>query len=77
MLHSSALCPIFQAIAHMESQNSEPCYHFVLFAKEYTSFSLDFRQMLDFLQCDIDKETEKTIQTFPIRKYVAVVQYVH
>ncbi|KAF9056837.1 hypothetical protein BDP27DRAFT_1344773 [Rhodocollybia butyracea] len=48
------------------------CYVPIL--ESYISFSLDVRQTLDLLRCDIDDDTEQTIQNFPIRKYVALIQ---
>ncbi|KAF9066282.1 hypothetical protein BDP27DRAFT_1268676 [Rhodocollybia butyracea] len=53
---------------------SETCYRFIPRLESYISFSLDVRQTLDILRCDIDDETEQAIQKFPIRKYVAVIQ---
>ncbi|KAF9066287.1 hypothetical protein BDP27DRAFT_1365706 [Rhodocollybia butyracea] len=57
-----------------KSERSEPCFRFVPMLESYISFSLDVRQTLDLLRCDIDDDTEQAIQNFSIRKYVALIQ---
>ncbi|KAF9066289.1 hypothetical protein BDP27DRAFT_1330764 [Rhodocollybia butyracea] len=53
---------------------SETRYRFIPSLESYISFSLDVRQTLYLLRCDIDDDTEQAIQNFPIRKYVALIQ---
>ncbi|KIK58226.1 hypothetical protein GYMLUDRAFT_246262 [Collybiopsis luxurians FD-317 M1] len=55
-------------------ENPQPRFRFGPDVRTYISFSLDIRQTLDLLRCDINEEFEEAIRNFPIRKYVAMVQ---
>ncbi|KIK58215.1 hypothetical protein GYMLUDRAFT_246251 [Collybiopsis luxurians FD-317 M1] len=55
-------------------ETSKPRFCFAPDVRTYISFSIDLRQTLDLLRCDVSEEFEALTYNFPVRKYVAVVQ---
>ncbi|KIK55690.1 hypothetical protein GYMLUDRAFT_264009 [Collybiopsis luxurians FD-317 M1] len=54
-------------------ENPRPTFRFPPNSGTYISFSLDIKQTLDLLRCDLDEKTEELIRSFPVRIYVAIV----
>ncbi|KIK58184.1 hypothetical protein GYMLUDRAFT_246223 [Collybiopsis luxurians FD-317 M1] len=55
-------------------ENPKSRFHFAPDVGTYISFSLDVKQSLDLLRCDVHEEFEEAIRNFPVRNYVAIVQ---